>query len=216
MRCSAVEWKFVRLAGDDLISVSVPGPAAAQSLAEHLRQSGNFTDVVAGIDSVVVRFDATSFDGSRALQMLEPLIASQPQPNPDKGETINIPVEYGGDAGPDLASLCEQLGLPESEFVRLHTSRAFPVEMLGFTPGFAYIGSLDECLRVPRLPEPRKRVPAGSIGIAGGRSGLYALPGPGGWPLVGRTKSILFDQAASEPFAIRPGMKVRFVDARPV
>ena len=82
--------------------------------------------------------------------------------------------------------------------------------MLGFTPGFAYIGGLDERLNIDRLPEPRQHVPAGSVGIAGGRSGLYSLPGPGGWPLVGRTSRKLFDATADDPFTLSAGARVIF------
>ena len=82
--------------------------------------------------------------------------------------------------------------------------------MLGFTPGFAYIGGLDDRLFIERLPEPRQHIPAGSVGIAGGRTGLYSLPGPGGWPLIGRTSKPLFDAAADDPFTLCAGVTVIF------
>ena len=82
--------------------------------------------------------------------------------------------------------------------------------MVGFTPGFAFIGGLDERLRVPRRKEPRQCVPAGSVGIADERTGLYALASPGGWTLIGRTAYPLFDATAEQPFALSPGMRVRF------
>jgi KipI family sensor histidine kinase inhibitor len=82
--------------------------------------------------------------------------------------------------------------------------------MLGFIPGFAYIGGLDARLEIDRLPQPRQFVPAGSVGIAGGRTGLYALPGPGGWPLIGRTSCTLFDAQSDQPFVLDAGMRVLF------
>ena len=85
------------------------------------------------------------------------------------------------------------------------------MDLVGFTPGFAYIGGLDKQLNVSRRQEPRVCVPAGSVGIAGGMTGLYALQGPGGWPLIGRTSFILFDAAADNPFVLVPGSKVVFV-----
>ena len=100
--------------------------------------------------------------------------------------------------------------MTRDDFVALHCRDEYPVEMLGFTPGFAYIGGLDDRLDVPRRPHPRQYVPAGSIGIAGGRTGIYAMPGPGGWPLIGRTPEPLFDAKAGDPFRLRPGLRVRF------
>jgi len=96
------------------------------------------------------------------------------------------------------------------ELVALHTGREYRVDMLGFTPGFAFIGGLDDALNVPRRSEPRVRLEPGSVGIAGGRTGIYTLPGPGGWSIIGRTPVRLFDPASSEPFRLQAGMRVRF------
>ncbi len=85
--------------------------------------------------------------------------------------------------------------------------------MIGFTPGFAYLGGLDQALTVPRRSTPRTHVPAGSIGISGNYTGLYAMPGPGGWPLIGRTDTALFDATSGNPFLIHPGQQIRFVSA---
>jgi len=122
---------------------------------------------------------------------------------------VEIPVVYGGESGPDFDFICERLGLSGRELIELHSGE-YIVDMLGFTPGFAYIGGLDERLKIDRLPEPRQFVPAGSVGIAGGRSGLYSLPGPGGWPLIGRTSKKLFDATSDEPFTLSAGATVRF------
>ena len=83
--------------------------------------------------------------------------------------------------------------------------------MVGFTPGFAFVGGLEECFHIPRRTEPRQRVAAGSVGIADGRTGLYALASPGGWNIIGRTPYPLFDPGAGDPFALKAGMRVRFV-----
>ena len=128
---------------------------------------------------------------------------------------VEIPVCYGGAYGPDLGDISEQLGLSRDEIIALHSSREYRVDMLGFTPGFAFIGGLDDALNVPRRGEPRVRLEAGSIGIAGGRTGIYTLAGPGGWPLIGRTPMKLFDAHAEEPFGLRAGMRVRFTPINP-
>ena len=120
---------------------------------------------------------------------------------------------YGGDYGPDLDNLSRELGLTSDEFIALHSCGEYRVDMIGFTPGFAFIGGLDDRLRVPRRQQPRQRVEAGSIGIADGRTGIYSVASPGGWTLVGRTPSVLFDAKAAEPFRIRAGMRIRFIPA---
>ena len=96
------------------------------------------------------------------------------------------------------------------DVVALHTGCEYTVDMVGFTPGFAFIGGLDERLHVPRRKEPRQRVEAGSVGIADGRTGLYAMASPGGWTLIGRTPCKLFDPRVEPPFVLGAGMRVRF------
>ena len=197
--------------GDDLLSVGVADPQVAQRRAKLLRETGDWLEVVAGIDSVVVQFDAARIDTASAIDALEIGLAENVDAETEETTLIEIPVVYGGDNGPDLERLCGELGLSSDEFIALHTSDEYRVDMLGFTPGFAYVGGLDARLDVPRLPEPRTHVAAGSIGIAGGRTGIYSLPGPGGWPLIGRTTLALFDAAAEDPFLLAPGVRVRFV-----
>ena len=200
-----------RLCGDDLIGIDVSSVEQAQTLAENLRASGDWLEVVVGIDSVVLQFDAAVQDASTALQRAADSIDFRAVKARRSSHVVEIPVRYGGEYGPDMGAVCAQLGLDVEEFVALHTSGRHSVDMLGFTPGFAYISGLDDRLRVPRLAEPRAHVPAGSVGIADGRSGLYALPGPGGWSLIGRTEYPLFDPWGEDPFALRPGTTIRFV-----
>ncbi|MDH3616258.1 MAG: 5-oxoprolinase subunit PxpB [Gammaproteobacteria bacterium] len=195
---------------DDLLSLSVDGPEYAQALAACLRESGAWLDVVAGIDSVVVRFDAAVVDADMAQQQIEKTLTGGIPPLRESENLLEIPVVYGGEYGPDLDELCRELGMSTDEFVALHAGREYYVDMVGFTPGFAFVGGLDKRLNVPRRKEPRRRVEAGSIGIADGRTGMYALASPGGWTLVGRTPCKLFDAHAPEPFPIRAGMRIRF------
>lgn len=196
-------------AGDDLISLAVADTRSAQALASGLRASGDWIEAVAGIDSVVVRYDMAAISRADAERRLEGA-SDRVQHIAETAPTIvEIPVVYGGEFGPDLVRVCETLGLTESEFIALHTGE-YTVDMLGFIPGFAYIGGLDKRLVIARLAEPRQHVPAGSVGIAGGRSGIYSLPGPGGWPLIGRTSRKLFDPRSDEPFTLAAGMTVVF------
>lgn len=196
--------------GDDLFSIAVERPDDAQALAAQLRAAGGWLDVVPGIDSVVVRFDALATTADEAERTIETVLAAGIRQLEVSDDLVEIPVVYGGEAGPDLDELSAATGLSPDEIVQMHTSREYRVEMVGFTPGFAFIGGLDERLRVPRRAEPRQRVPAGSVGIADARTGLYAMASPGGWTLIGRTSCRLFDATAEQPFALAPGMRVRF------
>ena len=167
------------------------------------------------MDSVVVQFDNASIDIELATQRFATAIAQAPHEIALPESRVEIPVCYGGEFGPDLDDVCARLGVSPAEFIRRHTATEYRVDMLGFTPGFAYIGGLDDSLAVPRRPTPRQFVPAGSVGIADGRTGLYALPGPGGWSIVGRTPAALFDAEAESPVLLAPGMRVRFRELQP-
>lgn len=125
--------------------------------------------------------------------------------------TLEIPVCYGGELGPDLAVVARHTGLAPAEVVARHTRPDYQVYMLGFAPGFPYLGGLDERLATPRRAEPRPLVPAGAVGIAGAQTGIYSLPTPGGWQLIGRTPLRLFNPAAHPPTLLRAGQRLRFV-----
>lgn len=198
-------------AGDDLISIPVANPRAAQNLAGRLRESRQHLEVVAGIESVVVQFDIASKDRRDVEEQIASVLAQPDVTDATLQLVVEIPVLYGGAAGPDLENICEQLGITRQQFIAAHSGREYVVDMLGYMPGFAYIGGLDAMLNVSRLQQPRMSVPAGSVGIAGGRTGLYALQGPGGWPLIGRTAFTLFDADADDPFVLAPGSKVVFI-----
>jgi KipI family sensor histidine kinase inhibitor len=196
--------------GDDLFSVATESPQEAQALARQLRDSGDWREVTPGIDSVVVQFDAAARDGDDVRQAIESVLAKGIEPLQASQSLVEIPVVYGGEYGPDLDALCEATGMSANDVIALHTGREYTVDMVGFTPGFAFVGGLDERLRVPRRKEPRQRVEAGSVGIADGRTGLYAMASPGGWTIVGRTPNKLFDPHAEQPFTLGAGMRVRF------
>jgi KipI family sensor histidine kinase inhibitor len=126
------------------------------------------------------------------------------------GRLIKVPVHYGGEYGPDLPFVAAQHGLNIREVVHIHAGREYFVFMMGFTPGFPYLGKLDEAIATPRLETPRTRVPAGTVAIAGSQTGIYPIDSPGGWRLIGRTSLQLFDPASDAPFLFSPGDAVRF------
>lgn len=124
---------------------------------------------------------------------------------------VEIPTVYGGEFGPDIEFVAQYHGLSVEKVVQLHSEVTYTVYMLGFAPGFPYLGRLPAAIATPRLPTPCASVPAGSVGIAGSQTGIYPIATPGGWRLIGRTPVTLFDPGRSPPTVFRPGDRVRFV-----
>ncbi len=199
--------RIARRIADDVFEYRVETSRDAQALAAQLRALDLAEDVVAGLDTVSLRFDPEKLTAlEAALAMLKPNEAGFQL----ESETIELSIRYGGEFGPDLATICDQTGLSESAFIALHTEQTHSVEMIGFTPGFSYISGLPDGFAVPRLSQPRSRVPAGSVGVSSDYTGVYALAGPGGWPLIGRIQDQLFDPDSASPFRLRPGHRVKF------
>ena len=123
---------------------------------------------------------------------------------------VVLPVCYGGEHGPDLANVATHTGLSQEEVIRRHTARDCYCFMLGFTPGFPYLGGMDESLATPRLANPRTVIPGGSVGIAGKQTGVYPMDSPGGWQLIGRTPLRLFDPNGTPPTLVDAGDWIRF------
>lgn len=124
--------------------------------------------------------------------------------------TVEIPVCYGGEHGPDLEAVAAACGLAPEEVVALHTGTTYRVYLIGFAPGFPYLGTVPEPIRVPRRGTPRASVPAGSVGIAGAQTGIYPMETPGGWQIIGRTPIRLFQPDRDPPCLLRVGDRVRF------
>jgi len=133
-----------------------------------------------------------------------------------KNETITIPVCYGGVFGPDIADVGKMHHITTDEVIRLHSDAVYKVYMIGFVPGFAYLGGMTDLLTSPRKQVPREVIPAGSVGIAGNQTGVYPLATPGGWQLIGRTPLKLFDVRRSRPSLLKAGDNVVFkpIDSR--
>lgn len=123
---------------------------------------------------------------------------------------VKIPVVYGGEYGPDLESLAKLHEMTPEQVIDIHSGKDYLIYMLGFTPGFPYLGGMDPRIATPRLKTPRTKIPAGSVGIAGEQTGVYPLDSPGGWQLIGRTPLALFDTKREQPFLLSAGDYVRF------
>ncbi len=169
--------------------------------------------------SLLVYYDALTFDLDTVTAELQALISGAGTQNAREAErsqlVYELPTAYGGDYGPDLDSVAENAGIDAGEAVAIHSGTAYRVYMIGFSPGFPYLGGMDQRIATPRLPTPRTRVPAGSVGIAESQTGVYPTASPGGWQLIGRTPVRLFDHERTPPSVLQPGHFVRFVPIEP-
>ena len=203
----------VRRAGDAALLLAADGRADALAAAIVSQRYDGVLDVVPGADTVLV----TTEPGRADLAGLAERVAAlePPAAGPAATALAEIPVIYDG---PDLAEVARLTGLPPAEVVARHAAAEYRVGWLGFSPGFGYLTGLDPALAaVPRLAEPRVRVPAGSVAIAGGLAAVYSQTSPGGWRLLGRTSAMLWDADREPPALLSPGMRVRFraVDEMP-
>lgn len=155
-------------------------------------------------DPLTVRFSAIRRKIARLLRNLSAAASSG-------GRIVEIPVCYGGEYGQDLSDVAAHAGLSEDEVVRIHSSRDYLIYMLGFLPGFPYLGGLDPRIATPRLSTPRVRIPAGAVAIGGEQTGIYPIASPGGWRLIGNTPLRLYDPERGDPILYRAGDRIRFV-----
>jgi KipI family sensor histidine kinase inhibitor len=171
------------------------------------------TEVVPAYATVAVLFDPLRADADALRARLAALATAdepaQPDPAaaPSRRPALRIPTRYDG---PDLDEVAGRTGLTRKEVIALHSGREYEVYLLGFAPGFAYLGDLDPALVLPRRSVPRLRVPAGSVAIAAAQTAVYPLPTPGGWHLLGRTELRMFDPGREPPVLLQPGDRVRF------
>lgn len=177
------------------------------------RLADRIVEVVPTYRSLLVRHDPLRVPRRALVRELEALVAALPagEEAAAAARTVHVPTCYGGELGPDLEDVARHTGLSPAEVVALHSGATYQVFMLGFTPGFPYLGGMPAPLATPRLETPRQRVEAGTVGIGGVQTGIYPVASPGGWRLVGRTPLRLFDPGAPAPFLLAPGDSLRFV-----
>lgn len=200
--------------------------AAAARL--HAARPAWVLDIVPAFATLAVFLDVPAMgDPDRPLAVAEAWAASvlhaagpsaqaddDPARAPLRHRTLDIPVRFGGEDGPDLDDVAADAGLSREATVAAFCAPEYQVAMLGFAPGFPYLLGLDPALAMPRLAVPRTRVPSGSVAIGGAQAGIYPREGPGGWRLLGRTALGLFDPERDPPALLAPGHRVRFVAAR--
>lgn len=145
------------------------------------------TDVIPAFSSLLINYDPRVIDYRKLKRRLEKLLKLEVSKKASSSRIFEIPVCYGGEYGPDLENIAKHANLTPQEVIDIHSSSDYLIYMLGFLPGFSYLGGLDERIHTPRLANPRIRIPAGSVGIGGSQTGIYPLDSPGGWQLLGLT-----------------------------
>ncbi|WP_034350150.1 5-oxoprolinase subunit PxpB [Herbaspirillum sp. GW103] len=205
--------------GDRALLCSLPAPATLPqqqriwALATLASEWEEVSEVVPGMNNLtlITRRPVADLDTlSERILKTWPRLASAGS----EGRTVEIPVVYGGNVGPDLDNVARHTGLSTGEVIERHSNAEYVVYFLGFLPGFAYMGGLDTSLATPRHTTPRVSIPAGSVGIGGEQTGIYPMASPGGWQLIGRTALQLFDPSQQPPTLLRPGDRVRFTVER--
>jgi inhibitor of KinA len=200
-------------AGDQAFTVSFGGADADTVLAAAERlvvaRPAGVLDVVPGYDVLLVAYDPLQVAADDVQAWIARAIDGPAAP--PVGRRVEIPVLYDAAVAPDLEALAAEKDLTIAALVALHTTPDYRCQLLGFRPGFPFLGGLDPRLVAARLASPRPRVPAGSVGIGGRQTGVYPVDSPGGWRLIGRTPLRLFDPARTDPFLVRAGDTVRFV-----
>ena len=206
--------------GDCAISIDF-GQVIDPKINRHIRQTieriqelklDGITELVPTYCALLIQYDAMLYSYSDICNLMEPLL--EPSATDDANErvtVIEIPTVYGGEFGPDLGFVASHNNLSEDEVVAIHSGTDYLVYMLGFIPGFTYLGGMDPRIATPRLSSPRTLIPAGSVGIAGEQTGTYPSDSPGGWQIIGRTPVTMYDMSKEQAALLSAGDYVRYV-----
>ena len=169
------------------------------------------TDLIPAFASLLINYDPRVIGYKDLKARIEELLKIEVSEEASEARVFEIPVCYGGEYGPDIANIAENAGISEQEVIDIHCSKDYLIYMLGFLPGFVYLGGLDGRIHTPRLANPRISIPAGSVGIAASQTGIYPLNSPGGWQLLGMTPVKTYDPERETPILVEAGDYIRFV-----
>ena len=183
--------------------------AAVQMMKEqHIE---GVVDMIPAFCSLLINYDPRVVTYGEIKERIQKIVRLEVKTGEVRKRIFEIPVCYGGEYGPDLGNIAEHAGLSEEEVIEIHSSRDYLIYMLGFLPGFTYLGGLDERIHTPRLANPRIKINAGSVGIGGSQTGIYPLDSPGGWQLMGMTPVKTYDPGRENPILVEAGDYIRFV-----
>jgi KipI family sensor histidine kinase inhibitor len=206
---------LVLFAGEDVLAAPCENSKLLQAKAEFFRQSGLWEEVVQGMTDLTVKYDPLGMTDEEAAAHFRRLWEAALPVGEGSDDLLVLDASFAENDGSDRALVADRLGIKVEEFPAWLSQRSYRVTMMGFQPGFAYLedSEVADLPALARLDTPRQRVAAGSIGFLGGRVCIYALDGPGGWPIVGRVREPLFRGDDPQPFLLKPGQILRF---RPV
>lgn len=195
---------------DDWLSCSLPNLDAVHAASTAIRAEQKWQEVVPGLDSIAVQFDPARITPNEAVDLFREQLAKPQSAKAAPIAAIVIPVCYDATYAPDRDWIAEKLGLSTEALIQWHSGLQFTVTMLGFMPGFAYLQCREDIADIGRLPKPRQKVNAGSIGFIGDQSCIYSFSSPGGWPIIGRTPVTLFDPDQDQPATLSANQPVSF------
>lgn len=206
--------------GDCAISIDF-GQVIDPKINRHIRQTieriqalqlDGIIELVPTYCALLVQYDAMLYSYADMCHIIEPIFSESVTDNDNEKVTvIEIPTVYGGEFGPDLGFVASHNNLSEEEVIAIHSGTDYLVYMLGFIPGFTYLGGMDPRIATPRLSSPRTLIPAGSVGIAGEQTGTYPSDSPGGWQIIGRTPVTMYDMSKEQAALLSAGDYVRYV-----
>ena len=206
------------LTGDTSLSVefgneikeSINHDIRAYKIALEKAEIPGIVETVPTYRSLMVHYNPRIIRNGELKEKLEKLLSEMGDIEIPPSPVLEIPVLYGGEMGPDLPFVAENAGLSEEEVIRIHSGTEYLIYMLGFTPGFTYLGGMSDKIATPRLQQPRVKIPAGSVGIAGSQTGIYPIDSPGGWQLIGRTPLKMYDPNRETPILPEAGQYMKF------
>ena len=194
---------------EQVISPEVNQKIAAAAKLIRAQQISGIIDMIPTYCSLLINYNPLVISYEALFKRVESIVRMESHSEAGKKKVWEIPVVYGGAYGPDLSAIAEHAGISEEEVIKIHSSKDYL--MLGFLPGFTYLGGLDEKIHTPRLASPRVRIPAGSVGIGGSQTGIYPMDSPGGWQLMGMTPVKTYDPDRETPILVEAGDYIRFV-----
>ena len=197
------------------ISPAVNARVRAFTIALEESKLPGIVEMVPTYRSLMVHYDPGVIRYDGLVKELKGLLGQLSSIQIPPSDVLEIPVLYGGEAGPDLDFVAEHNHKTPEQVIQIHTSTEYLIYMLGFTPGFTYLGGMSDEIAAPRLKQPRVKIPAGSVGIAGSQTGVYPIDSPGGWQLIGRTPVRMYDPDRAEPILPKAGEYIKFCSITP-
>lgn len=198
----------------DTISQQINDKVRAMTIAIEENKLKGIIEVVPTYRSLIVHYNPFDIDYDSLIKSLKELEDKMSKIELPDTIVIEIPTAYGGEYGPDIENVAKSNALSIEEVIEIHTSKEYRIYMLGFTPGFPYLGGMDERISTPRLKSPRTKINGGSVGIAGNQTGIYPIDSPGGWQLIGRTPLKLYDPYREKPILLKSGDYIKFVEIK--